>query len=142
MARARTTIASSSRAGQGQGDVLEGGFLLAMSEDYDIAMTPKNARTPTIRRSRRCVLLLHEGMTKKSPDRSAEQERVLALDARAISSSTTTKPSWCRSSPVPIRAVRRSKRTSCSGRKPDVNISRFSSHSRRSSADDLLDWRA
>ena len=63
-------------SGQSQGDVLEGGFLLAMSEDYDIDEVEKRAH-PYHQALDALRLLLNEGMTKKRADRSAEQERVL-----------------------------------------------------------------
>jgi nitrate reductase delta subunit len=63
-------------SGQSQGDVLEGGFLLAMSEDYDIEEVEKRAH-PYHQVLDALRLLLHEGMTKKLADRSVEQERVL-----------------------------------------------------------------
>jgi len=63
--------------GQGQGDVLEGGFLLAMSEDYDVEEAEKRAH-PYHQVLDSLRLLLSEGMTKKRADRSAEQERVLS----------------------------------------------------------------
>ncbi|WP_319798699.1 nitrate reductase molybdenum cofactor assembly chaperone [Nitrobacter sp.] len=62
--------------GQSQGDVLEGGFLLAMSEDYDIEEAEKRTH-PYHQALDALRLLLNEGMTKKRADRSAEQERVL-----------------------------------------------------------------
>jgi len=62
-------------AGQGS-DVLEGGFLLAMSEDYDPEDIEKRQH-PYHQALDALRLLLHEGMTKKGADRSAEQERVL-----------------------------------------------------------------
>jgi nitrate reductase delta subunit len=63
--------------GQGQGDVLEGGFLLAMSEDYDVEEAEKRAH-PYHQVLDSLRLLLSEGMTKKGADRSVEQERVLS----------------------------------------------------------------
>ncbi len=63
--------------GQGQGDVLEGGFLLAMSDDYDIEEAEKRAH-PYHQVLDSLRLLLNEGMTKKRADRSVEQERVLS----------------------------------------------------------------
>jgi nitrate reductase delta subunit len=63
-------------SGQSQGDVLEGGFLLAMSEDYDIEEVEKRTH-PYHQVLDALRLLLHEGMTKKLADRSVEQERVL-----------------------------------------------------------------
>jgi nitrate reductase delta subunit len=63
-------------SGQSQGDVLEGGFLLAMSEDYDIDEVEKRAH-PYHQALDALRLLLNEGMTKRLADRSAEQERVL-----------------------------------------------------------------
>jgi nitrate reductase delta subunit len=63
-------------AGQGEGDVLENGFLLAMSEDYDLSDMEKLAH-PYHQALDALRLVLHEGMTKKRADRSAEQERVL-----------------------------------------------------------------
>jgi nitrate reductase delta subunit len=62
--------------GQSQGDVLEGGFLLAMSEDYDVEEVEKRTH-PYHQALDALRLLLNEGMTKKRADRSAEQERVL-----------------------------------------------------------------
>lgn len=62
--------------GQSQGDVLEGGFLLAMSEDYDLEEAEKRTH-PYHQALDALRLLLNEGMTKKRADRSAEQERVL-----------------------------------------------------------------
>ena len=58
-------------------DRLEGGFLLAMSEDYDPEDVEKRVH-PYHQALDALRLLLHEGMTKKGADRSAEQERVLA----------------------------------------------------------------
>jgi nitrate reductase delta subunit len=57
-------------------DMLEGGFLLAMSEDYDVTDVEKRQH-PYHQALDALRLLLHEGMTKKRVDRSAEQERVL-----------------------------------------------------------------
>jgi len=62
--------------GGAAGDVLEGGFLLAMSEDYDIRdgearQHPYHQALDALR------LVLHDGITKKGIDRSADQERVL-----------------------------------------------------------------
>ncbi|MEH6952353.1 nitrate reductase [Nitrobacter sp. NHB1] len=62
--------------GQSQGDVLEGGFLLAMSEDYDLEEAEKRTH-PYHQVLDALRLLLHEGMTKKLADRTVEQERVL-----------------------------------------------------------------
>ena len=62
--------------GAGQGAMCLSGFLLAMSEDYDIEAVEKRAH-PYHQALDALRLLLHEGMTKKSADRSAEQERVL-----------------------------------------------------------------
>lgn len=56
-------------------DVLEGGFLLAMSEDYDVVDVEKRQH-PYHQALDALRLLLHEGLTKKSLARSAEQERV------------------------------------------------------------------
>jgi nitrate reductase delta subunit len=64
-------------AGQGEGDVLESGFLLAMSDDYDLEEAEKRAH-PYHQALDALRLLLNEGMTKKRADRSAEQERVLS----------------------------------------------------------------
>jgi len=58
-------------------DRLEGGFLLAMSEDYDPEDVEKRLH-PYHQVLDALRLLLHDGMTKKDADRSAEQERVLA----------------------------------------------------------------
>jgi nitrate reductase delta subunit len=63
-------------SGQSQGDVLEGGFLLAMSEDYDIDEVEKRTH-PYHQVLDALRLLLNDGMTKKRADRSVEQERVL-----------------------------------------------------------------
>ncbi|ABE64175.1 respiratory nitrate reductase chaperone NarJ [Nitrobacter hamburgensis X14] len=63
--------------GQNQGDVLEAGFLLAMSEDYDLQEAEKRTH-PYHQVLDALRLLLHEGMTKKRADRTAEQERVLS----------------------------------------------------------------
>jgi nitrate reductase delta subunit len=62
--------------GQSQGDVLEGGFLLAMSEDYDVEEVEKRTH-PYHQVLDALRLLLNDGMTKNRADRSAEQERVL-----------------------------------------------------------------
>ena len=56
--------------------MLENGFLLAMSEDYELADIEKLAH-PYHQALDALRLVLHEGMTKKGADRSAEQERVL-----------------------------------------------------------------
>lgn len=58
------------------GDTLEGGFLLAMSDDYDIDEVEKRVH-PYHQALDALRLLLHEGMTQKGVDRTAEQERVL-----------------------------------------------------------------
>jgi len=63
--------------GQSQGDQLGAGFLLAMSEDFDGTAVEKREH-PYHQALDALRLVLHEGMTKKSPDRSAEQERVRA----------------------------------------------------------------
>ncbi len=63
--------------GTSQGDMLEGGFLLAMSDDYDVEDVEKRTH-PYHQALDALRLLLHDGMTKKDADRSAEQERVLA----------------------------------------------------------------
>lgn len=62
-------------AGQGN-DILEAGFLLAMSEDYDAAIAEQRQH-PYHQALDALRLLLHEGMTKKDIDRDANQERVL-----------------------------------------------------------------
>ena len=64
-------------ATQGDSATLEGGFLLAMSEDYDVEDVEKRVH-PYHQALDALRLLLHEGMTKRGADRSAEQERVLA----------------------------------------------------------------
>lgn len=61
--------------GQSQGDQLAGGFLLAMSEDYDKDAAEKRVH-PYHQALEALRLLLHVGLTKKSPGLSAEQERV------------------------------------------------------------------
>ena len=61
--------------GQSQGDQLAGGFLLAMSEDYDKDAAEKRVH-PYHEALEALRLLLHVGLTKKSPGLSAEQERV------------------------------------------------------------------
>ncbi|MGH7140204.1 MAG: nitrate reductase molybdenum cofactor assembly chaperone [Pirellulales bacterium] len=61
--------------GQGEVDVLEGGFLLAMSEDYDVVDVEKRQH-PYHQALDALRLVLHDGMTKKNPARSDEQERV------------------------------------------------------------------
>jgi nitrate reductase molybdenum cofactor assembly chaperone NarJ/NarW len=61
--------------GQSQGDILGPGFLLAMSEDYDKDASEKRAH-PYHQALEALRLLLHVGLTKKSPGLSAEQERV------------------------------------------------------------------
>ena len=61
--------------GQSQGDQLAGGFLLALSEDYDKDAAEKRAH-PYHEALEALRLLLHVGLTKKSPGLSAEQERV------------------------------------------------------------------
>jgi nitrate reductase delta subunit len=61
--------------GQSQGDQLAGGFLLAMSEDYDKDAAEKRTH-PYHEALEALRLLLHVGLTKKSPGLSAEQERV------------------------------------------------------------------
>ena len=61
--------------GQSQGDQLAGGYLLALSEDYDKDAAEKQVH-PYHQALEALRLLLHVGLTKKSPDRSAEQERV------------------------------------------------------------------
>jgi nitrate reductase molybdenum cofactor assembly chaperone NarJ/NarW len=64
-------------ATQGDSATLEGGFLLAMSEDYDVEDVEKRVH-PYHQALDALRLLLHEGMTKKGAERSTEQERVLA----------------------------------------------------------------
>jgi len=61
--------------GQSQGDQLAGGFLLALSEDYDKDAAEKRAH-PYHQALEALRLLLDVGLTKKSPGLSAEQERV------------------------------------------------------------------
>ena len=61
--------------GQSQGDILGAGFLLAMSEDYDKDAAEKRVH-PYHQALEALRLLLHVGLTKKSPGLSAEQERV------------------------------------------------------------------
>jgi nitrate reductase molybdenum cofactor assembly chaperone NarJ/NarW len=61
--------------GQSQGDILGPGFLLAMSEDYDKDAAEKRVH-PYHEALEALRLLLHVGLTKKSPGLSAEQERV------------------------------------------------------------------
>jgi nitrate reductase molybdenum cofactor assembly chaperone NarJ/NarW len=58
------------------GDTIEGGFLLAMSDDYDAEDVERQVH-PYHQVLDSLRLLLHEGMTKKGVDRSADQERVL-----------------------------------------------------------------
>ena len=58
------------------GDTLESGFLLAMSDDYDIHEVEKRVH-PYHQALDALRLLLHEGMTQKGVDRTVEQERVL-----------------------------------------------------------------
>lgn len=61
--------------GQSQGGQLGAGFLLAMSEDFDGEAVEKREH-PYHQALDALRLVLHEGMTKKSPARTAEQERV------------------------------------------------------------------
>ena len=61
--------------GQAQGGTLAGGFLLAMSEDYDKDAAEKRVH-PYHQALEALRLLLEVGLTKKSPGLSAEQERV------------------------------------------------------------------
>jgi nitrate reductase delta subunit len=61
--------------GQSQGDILGPGFLLAMSEDYDVRDV--ETRTHPYHQALEALrLLLDIGLTKTSPGISAEQERV------------------------------------------------------------------
>lgn len=62
--------------GQSQGDVLAGGFLLAMSEDYDANDAGKKRAHPYHQALEALRLLLDVGLTRKSAGLSAEQERV------------------------------------------------------------------
>jgi nitrate reductase molybdenum cofactor assembly chaperone NarJ/NarW len=62
--------------GQSQGDQLAGGFLLALSEDYDSYAAAEKRAHPYHQALEALRLLLHVGLTKKSPGLSAEQERV------------------------------------------------------------------
>ena len=62
--------------GGAAGDVLEGGFLLAMSEDYDIR-DGETRQHPYHQALDALRLVLHDGITKKGIDRSEDQERVL-----------------------------------------------------------------
>lgn len=62
--------------GQSQGDQLAGGFLLALSDDYSSADVAENRAHPYHQALEALRLLLHVGLTKKSPGLSAEQERV------------------------------------------------------------------
>ena len=62
--------------GQSQGDQLAGGFLLAMSEDYESRDVAEQRAHPYHEVLEALRLLLHVGLTKKSPGLSAEQERV------------------------------------------------------------------
>ena len=61
--------------GQSQGDQLGAGFLLALSEDLDGEAVEKREH-PYHQALDALRLVLHEGLTKKSPAHSAEQERV------------------------------------------------------------------
>jgi nitrate reductase delta subunit len=61
--------------GQSQGDILGAGFLLAMSEDYDVGDIEKRTH-PYHQALEALRLLLDVGLTKKSPGIVAEQERV------------------------------------------------------------------
>jgi nitrate reductase molybdenum cofactor assembly chaperone NarJ/NarW len=62
--------------GQSQGDILAGGFLLAMSEDYDGGDVGEKRAHPYHEALEALRLLLDVGLTKKGPGSSAEQERV------------------------------------------------------------------
>jgi len=62
--------------GQSQGDILAGGFLLAMSEDYDGRDVGEKRAHPYHEALEALRLLLDVGLTKKGPGSSAEQERV------------------------------------------------------------------
>jgi nitrate reductase delta subunit len=62
--------------GQSQGDILGGGFLLAMSEDYGGRDAAEKRAHPYHQALEALRLLLDVGLTKKSPGSSAEQERV------------------------------------------------------------------
>ena len=103
-----------------------------MSEDYDSRDVAEKRAHPYHQALEALRLLLDVGLTKKSPGISAEQERVRTW-AREHFNLADDETIMVSELPVPIRAARRSKRTSCSGRKPDVANSRFSSRSRRSS---------
>jgi nitrate reductase molybdenum cofactor assembly chaperone NarJ/NarW len=61
--------------GQSQGGSLGAGFLLALTEDFDGEAVEKREH-PYHQALDALRLVLHEGMTKKSPERSADQERV------------------------------------------------------------------
>ena len=61
--------------GQSQGDILGPGFLLAMSDDYDVRDASKRVH-PYHQALEALRLLLDVGLTKKSSGISAEQERV------------------------------------------------------------------
>jgi nitrate reductase molybdenum cofactor assembly chaperone NarJ/NarW len=125
--------------GQGQGDVLEGGFLLAMSEDYDAEDVEKRQH-PYHQALDALRLLLHEGLTKKGPERSAEQERVrtwtqerfkLAEDETVMVSELPCSDPGC--PPVETHVVfwTQAGRQHFKVFKPLAEIA----------ADDLLDWR-
>jgi nitrate reductase molybdenum cofactor assembly chaperone NarJ/NarW len=62
--------------GQSQGDILAGGFLLAMSEDYDGHDAGERRAHPYHEALEALRLLLDVGLTKKGPGSSVEQERV------------------------------------------------------------------
>jgi nitrate reductase delta subunit len=126
--------------GQSQGDVLEGGFLLAMSEDYDAEDVEKRQH-PYHQALDALRLLLHEGLTKKGPERSAEQERVrtwtqerfkLAEDETIMVSELPCSDPGC--PPVETHVVfwTQAGRQHFKVFKPLAEVA----------ADDLLDWRA
>jgi nitrate reductase molybdenum cofactor assembly chaperone NarJ/NarW len=62
--------------GQSQGGTLGGGFLLAMSDDYNSQDAGEKRAHPYHQALEALRLLLDLGLTKKSPGISAEQERV------------------------------------------------------------------
>jgi nitrate reductase molybdenum cofactor assembly chaperone NarJ/NarW len=126
--------------GQSQGDQLGAGFLLALSEDLDGEAVEKREH-PYHQALDALRLVLHEGLTKKSPDRSAEQERVrtwtqerfkLADDEAVMVSELPCSDPGC--PPVETHVVfwTQAGRQHFKVFKPLAEVA----------ADDLLDWRA
>ena len=125
--------------GQSQGDQLGAGFLLAMSEDLDGEAVAK-LEHPYHQALDALRLLLHEGLAKKSSERSAEQERVriwtqerfkLAEDETVMVSELPCSDPGC--PPVETHVVfwTQAGRQHFKVFKPLAEIA----------ADDLLDWR-